>query len=644
MRGELAANGVNCGNILLALAAALSLALTGCTSWEEYCANGFKVGPNYCPPGAAVAENWIDADDRRISTGELDLSRWWTVFGDEELNCLVRSAYEQNLTLKEAGFRIMQARAALAIQVGNLFPQTQQALGGYTRNAESIDAANRQFLDNRYFDQWDLGFNLAWELDFWGRFRRAIEASAAELDASVFDYDDVLVTLLGDVALTYIEIRTIQQQIAYVRENVAIQTTSLEIATARFRGGLTSDLDVEQATSNLAQTQALIPQFEIRLRQANNRLCILLGLPTEDPTLKLGQDKIPTAPAEVAVGIPCDLLTRRPDVRRAESEAHAQCARIGIAQSNLYPHIAVTGTVGYSAEKFSNLLRPSSLQGSVGPGFNWDVLNYGRLINAVRLEDARFLELVVRYRNVVLQANGEVEDGLVEFLQSQQRAKFLQQSVNAATKAVQLAIIQYKNGLVDFNRVALLEQTLVQQQDQLAQAQGNIALGLVRVYRALGGGWEIRCAPDSGFGDGALLYESEGGMPETVEPGAARPDGTREPDELPAPAKPQAADGGVAPTTPRLPWNTEVTPEPNLPAPKPIPLDNFLPKPLPDPFAPQTPGEPPPRSPSIIQPMSAGKPADGTPPMAMSPKLRYPNRVLHSGLLPEDRGEVRKWR
>ncbi len=271
----------------------LAVIISGCTPWAEYKNNGFKVGPNYHRPHADVADHWIDSTDKRLSSDEPDLSQWWTNFNDPQLNDLILYAVHQNLSLKEACFRILEERAALAIAYGNLFPQTQQAVGGYQRGAISTLAANQQFLPERFFDNFDLGFNLAWELDFWGRFRRAIESAQAELNASVFDYDDVLVTLLGDVGATYIQIRTLQQQIEYVKENIIIQNESLEIAQARFQGGLASDLDTQQATSQLAQTEALVPQFEKQLRAANDRMCVLLSIPTEDLMQRLGDKPIP---------------------------------------------------------------------------------------------------------------------------------------------------------------------------------------------------------------------------------------------------------------------------------------------------------------------------------------------------------------
>jgi NodT family efflux transporter outer membrane factor (OMF) lipoprotein len=618
-RAERAARSAKCPAALsVALFAALA---TGCTPWGQYKANGCKVGPNYCKPSAAIADQWIDAADKRLSSEEPDLSHWWTALGDPKLDELIQSAYRQNLSLREAGFRILQARSQLAIQMGNLFPQTQQAFGSYQRAAISTLAANQELLPNRFFSNWDLGFNLSWELDFWGRFRRAIDSAADALDASVFDYDDVLVTLLGDVASTYVEIRTLQQEIAYVRDNIKIQNESLGIAKARFAGGLTSELDAEQAESQLAQTEALIPQFEKRLRQANDRLCVLLGIPTEDLVKKLGDEAIPTTSPDIVVGIPADLLTRRPDIRRAERIAAAQCEQIGIAEAELYPAIAITGTVGFDAARFTNLFKDHSFQSSIGPGFQWNVLNYGRLVNNVRLQWAKFYELVTAYRQTVLQANSEAEDGIVEFLQSQLQAQALQRSVGASSRAVDLAVVQYKNGLVDFNRVALLEQNLVQQQDLLAQAQGDIALGLVHTYRALGGGWEIRC---TGQGDRG-------------EVGVAPP-GPKNVEELP-PGKP--APGSKTPSQPRQSRPSQR----GLPLPG--PADELQPNPSSE-IPPPTPQAKSQHGPTL-RAANATVPVDtanSTSELSDKPlRLRYSNdaraMISHAGLLPGDRGETR---
>jgi NodT family efflux transporter outer membrane factor (OMF) lipoprotein len=480
-----------------ALGGALALSLCGCTTLEEYVHNGFKVGPNYKRPPAPVAQRWIDADDKRVRSEAEDDSHWWTVFNDPALSDLVQNAYRQDLTLREAGYRVLQARAQFGIAVGEFLPQTQVTNGDVQAKGVSVNVANRVATPQRWFGQWDYGFGLSWELDFWGRFRRAIESAEDSLDASVENYDDVLVTLIGDVASTYVEYRTLEQRIAYARENVRLQTEVLSIATARFKGGQTSDLDVNQAQSDLSATEALIPQLEISLREANDRLCILLGTPPEDLRRKLGAAPIPTAPASVAVGIPADLLRRRPDVRRAERQAAAQCALIGVAEADFYPSISLTTTFGWSSQHLQNLFAHGSFRGTVGPTFQWEILNYCRILNNVRKQDADFQALVVAYQNTALKANGEVEDGLVKFLKAQEETRYAKESVEAELKAVKDAVAQYKGGLVDFNRVAVIQERLVGRQEQLAQAQGSIALGLVKVYKALGGGWQIRCGEET---------------------------------------------------------------------------------------------------------------------------------------------------
>ena len=304
---------------------------------------------------AAVAPQWIDAADKRVRSDPADLSRWWSVFNDPVLNDLVYHAYMQNITLKEAGARILQARANLAIARGELFPQTQTSTGSYQR----IESASNPNFPNptKFFDSWNYGFNLAWELDFWGRFRRAVIAAQDQLDYSVEDYDNALVTLIGDVATNYVQMRQTQQQIELAKANVQLQAEVLKIVQARYQQGTTSELDVDQAQSTLSQTQATIPAFEITLRQSQNAICTLLGIPPIDLQARLGQGPIPAAPPEVVVGIPAQLLERRPDIRRAERNAAAYSEQIGIAMTDWYPHISITGTIGGSARAPPNCSR-----------------------------------------------------------------------------------------------------------------------------------------------------------------------------------------------------------------------------------------------------------------------------------------------
>ncbi|BBO33850.1 efflux transporter outer membrane subunit [Lacipirellula parvula] len=468
---------------------ALILSLgVGCTRPREYIQNGFKVGPNYARPAAAIAPQWIDADDRRVRSEQDDLAGWWTIFNDPTLNELIQNANNQNLTLREAGFRILAARAQFGFAVGNMFPQFQAAEGGYRRFG----------VNDNFFDQWSSGFSLAWELDFWGRFRRAVLSAEATLDATIEDYDAVLVTLLGDVATNYVNYRTSQERIRLLSRVARVQEDVLTFINRKLAEGAINDLDRAQASSDLRQSRAQIFELQTQQRQAQNNLCVLMGMPVENLARLLDRNpdtNIPVTPDYLVVGIPADLLRRRPDVRRAERTAAAQAELIGIAAADFYPALSLTGTLGWQAANLSDLFKSSSLNSSVGPVFQWNILNYGRIRNNVRFQEAQFQALVAAYQNTVLGADLEVENGIVSFLNSQGRATNLQMSVQDSTLAFEVVIAQYEAGLVDFNRYAVIQKTLIQQLDLWAQSRGQIALSLVDVYRALGGGWQIRLAP-----------------------------------------------------------------------------------------------------------------------------------------------------
>jgi NodT family efflux transporter outer membrane factor (OMF) lipoprotein len=501
-------------------AALLACLLTGCTTLHEYWENGCKVGPNYARPPAAVAERWIDQGDERLRLGPEEHRRWWAAFSDPILDELVCAAFQQNLELKASSFRVLELEAVLGTVIGRLFPQQQFAQGHYIRQALSKEVANREFIPKRFYSDWLFGLGLAWELDLWGKYRRNIEAFQAELDAGIESYDDLLVRVLAEVATAYTEYRTLDAQLAFVRANVKLQQETLTIAQARFRGGLVSELDVDQAGSILQQTLALIPQLEINRRVAQNRLCVLLGIPPLDLRAKLGERPIPAAAPEVVLGVPAELLRRRPDVRKAEREAAARCARIGIAEAEWYPAVTITGQIGYEAQYFPDLFRPTALTGQVGPSFNWKILNYGRIANDVLRAEAIFQQAVLRYQQAVLTANEDVENAVVRFLKAQQRAREQGKAVEAMQKAANIAVAQYKAGLIDFNRVSLIQQNLVEQQITYAAAQGEIAQGLIAVYKALGGGWQIRL---DGCGPCAAAPAAPAALP--APPPAAKPDG-----------------------------------------------------------------------------------------------------------------------
>lgn len=347
-----------------------------------------------------------------------------------------------------------------------------------------------------WFSNWGLGATASWELDFWGRYRRAIEAADASLDASIEDYDDVLVILLSDVASSYIEYRTFEERLGYARANVQRQSATYEIFEQRFREGRTAEVNMLQARQILEQTRSIVPLLETRKRQASNRLCVLLGMPPSDLESLLGETgQLPTPPQEVAVGVPADLLRQRPDLRRAERQIATQSALIGVAVSDLYPHITLVGTIGVESQHVSALFdSPGSMIGAIGPGIRWDILNYGRLVNNVNVQDARFQELAYAYQDLVLNAGREVEDGIIAFLNAQEQARILAASAGDAERVVEITTDAIIEGEREFVRLYLSQENLTQQQDLLAQVRGDIAQSLIRVYRALGGGWQIRLA------------------------------------------------------------------------------------------------------------------------------------------------------
>jgi len=454
------------------------------------------LGPDFARPDAAQMKAWSSADSV-ISQKAVEVRKWWTLFNDPVLNELVEKAYQQNLSLQIAGLRVLEARAALGITEGSIFPQTQQAVGAAKNIRASKNSPNfRPLLADNQFSDYQLGFDAAWELDFWGRFRRGIESAEAGLNASIADYDDALVILTAEVARTYVNIRTLEARLELARENIALQKKSLHIAQVRFDNGATTELDVQQAETNLANTQALVPDLYQALRQSMNGLSILLGMPPGE--LDLSQSiGIPDAPSEVATGVPADLLRRRPDVRRAEYQAASQSAQIGVAESDLYPHFTLLGSIGVETSdtgksSIGNLFDSASLTYGVGPAFSWKILNYGRIRNNIRVQDARYQQTLVNYQDTVLRAYREVEDSMVAFSQARKATAYREHGAQAARRAAELANIQYREGSVDFQRVVSSEAALVSQQDQWTRARGDVAINLIGLYKALGGGWALR--------------------------------------------------------------------------------------------------------------------------------------------------------
>jgi len=455
---------------------------------------GCAVGPDFKRPETAVAASWA-ANDPRLANQTAE-SQWWKSFDDPSLDHLVDLAYRQNLPLQIAGLRIVEARAQFGVATGLQFPQKQQVTADLTAIGLTKPIADLLMFPRNLLS-YSAGFDAAWELDFWGKYRRGVEAEGATLLESVADYQTSLVSLSAEVARDYILIRTSEVLIRLAQENVKIQEDGLGIAQARFKNGAVSELDPTQATTQLEATRATIPRIQSTLSQQRNALSTLLGQPTGTIEALLGGTKeIPKPPAKVAIGVPAEMLRRRPDIRSAEMAAAAQCARIGVAKAELYPSFSLFGTIGLRALNKGpgshNLFRTDAITYDAGPNVTWPFLNYGRLTNSVRVQDARFQQALVAYRDTVLRAAQEVEDALAGFLNTQQSMAFEQNAVTAAKRSVELSLIQYREGAVDFQRVLDTQRALLQEQDSLAQTTSAVATNLVALYKALGGGWELR--------------------------------------------------------------------------------------------------------------------------------------------------------
>lgn len=477
----------------IALAALVASATGGC-----------MIGPDYQTPPAEVNAAWLEPTAAGGPIVDADESAtWWRTFDDPVLDQLIEAAWRDNLGLRAAGLRVLEARARRGIAVGRFFPQTQEAIGGISHNNLSQNVPGSEG-DHTYAFA-DVGFQAAWELDVWGKFRRGIEASDAEVLASLANYDQVLVSLVAETASTYVLLRSLQERLEIARSNAKLQRETLELTKIRFNAGAVSELDVTTARATLMNTEALIPFFENAIRESTLVLCVLLGRPpsTLDDLLAPRNGAAPTvpeSPPQIAAGIPADLLRRRPDVRAAERIAAAECARIGEAETELLPRISIAGLTGFASSTYDGLRTPqlgnifdaSSFQGFIGLEINWPILNYGRIIGAVRAQDAVYEQAVTNYQDLVLRAAGEVEAGLSRFLRSRERRDALAESVVAAKRSVEISLIQYRAGAVDFIRVNDAQTVQLQQEDLLVDARASIALGAITAFRAMGGGWEIR--------------------------------------------------------------------------------------------------------------------------------------------------------
>lgn len=453
---------------------------------------GCTVGPDYTRTEPNLPGQWSVADLAEAAN-PTELGRWWTTFDDALLTMLIERADTGNLDLKVSLARIDQSRALRRYAGGENAP-TVDATGSYTRArvSENGPYAPQDGSSPEATSLYSAGFDAGWELDLFGRIRRSVESAQAALEQSIEDYRNVRVSLYAEVARNYIELRTAQVRTQYALSNIDIQRKTLELTQNRFDAEIAPELDVSQARLNLANTESEIPLLRIAESAAINRLSVLVGATPqvlrEELTSPSGLPQVRTMPT---AGLPAELLRQRPDIRSAERALAAQTARIGIAQSQLYPSFSLRGVLVLEATQFSNMGDLSSYAYSFGPGLRWNLFDGNRVRSLVTVEEAKTRQLAAAYEASVLRAIEEVENSMVGYVQQNERVAALQRSVDAAQKSVAMVETLYRSGLTDFQNVLDSQRSLFTQQDRLAVSEGLILQQVVGLYKALGGGWDI---------------------------------------------------------------------------------------------------------------------------------------------------------
>jgi len=458
------------------------LILTGCAT----------VGPDYVPPDTSVSATWHTQFKGGLTTEEMNprtLAEWWTTLNDPELSSLIDRAVSGNLDLKKALARVREARARRGVAKADLFP-TLDATGSATWSRSSKDTGT-----GKTSSLFTTGLDAGWELDIFGSVRRSLEAAGADLQASQEDLRDVLVSLLAEVVLNYVEARTFQARLAFTEANLEAQKETYQLTLWRYQAGLSDELAVQQARYNLESTRSQIPTLRTGLEEAMNRIAVLIEEQPGKVHPELEKrEPIPVAPLKVAVGVPADLLRRRPDIRKAERQLAAQTARIGVATADLYPKFTLSGSIGLEALSLSHLSSGTATL-SGGPRVSWAIFKAGAVRQNIEVQSALQEQYLIAYEAAVLNALEEVENALVAYANVQERRQSLSEATQAAQKAVELAQHKYQAGLTDFSNVLDAQRSLLSFQDQLAQSDGTVTSNLVRLYKALGGGW-TSLAPD----------------------------------------------------------------------------------------------------------------------------------------------------
>lgn len=455
------------------------------------------VGPNYVKPDPAMPPSWSSELAGGLKEGPSALAQWWKQFNDPMLDSLIDRAVESNLDLRIAQERVREARSLRTIEAAQGLP-TINAGGSYSTNRSSRNSSGFEGLEefgvssgSRDFELYQAGFDAGWEIDVFGGIRRSVEAADATIQATEDRRRDALVTLLSEVARNYTELRSFQRRLEIAQSNIGSQRDALQLTETRFNAGLVSELDVAQARALLATFESTVPVFDSGALAAMHRLAVLLG--QQPGTLKAElspSSPIPGTPPEVPVGLPSELLRRRPDIRAAERDLAAANARIGQATAELYPRFFITGDIGLSSTKFSNFFDSNSVFWGLGPSFTWSLFSGGRIRANIQVQDSRTQQALAGYDQTILLAMEEVENAMVRYSREQVRMISLAEAVDANLRAVDLSNQLYTRGLTAFLNVIEAQRDLFVTQDQLVQSEGAVTSNLIALYKALGGGWE----------------------------------------------------------------------------------------------------------------------------------------------------------
>jgi NodT family efflux transporter outer membrane factor (OMF) lipoprotein len=455
-------------------------------------ASACKVGPDYQPPHVELPEQW--STDLGPPGDPADLAAWWTKLGDPALEELIRRGAVQNLDVRSAVARIDEARARYGISRADLFP-TIDAEGAARWTHISKNAPLISGVGGETFDEYDLGIDVGWEPDVFGRVRRSIEAAGAAYQATFEDMRAVRMSLAAEIALAYVDLRSLQERAAIAFENVATQSDSLGLATSRHDLGLVPELDVVQAQANLSSTEASIPLLRDGVARAFHRLALLIGETPGPVESIVGSRPVPAMPEGLALGVPADLIRRRPDVRAAERRVAYATALVGVATADLYPAFSIDGSFGLTADEPGSLFDANSWRFMFGPSFRWSLLDFGRVKSRIHVQDARVEEALAVWEQAVLTALQEVEDSISGVTNMGDRRDRLARAEEAAQRAVTLAKDLYRTGLRNFQSVLDAQRQLLLIQDQHAAARAAVILELVHLYKALGGGWSLDGPP-----------------------------------------------------------------------------------------------------------------------------------------------------